>query len=89
MKRAQPSIAGNHKGLSKREHLTRGSYLSAYPVREHDIIYHAAADDHIVIVAVLAQERDVPHYLRQNSSLIGRELDSIIQKIKRGKLVVK
>lgn len=67
-------IASNHKGLAKRDHITGETGFGAYPVREHYIIYHPVTDNHIVVVAVMPQERDIPNIIKRNTAEINRIL---------------
>jgi len=79
-------IAKSYKTLRSRSEFSAGTDLSIYPVREHYIIFYPTAKEHIVIVAVLRQGRDIPGILRANSVDIDRALKKIRSKVQSKKL---
>jgi len=78
--------AMNYRSLSKRDDLSGDTGLSVHPVREHYLVYLPVAEQHIVIVAVVRQSRDVPEILGKAEFMIRREVMEIREKIERGEL---
>jgi len=76
----------NYRSLSERDDLSGDTGLSVHPVREHYLVYLPVADQHIVIVAVVRQLRDVPEILGKAEFMIRREVMEIREKIERGEL---
>ena len=74
----------NYRSLSNRDDLTGDTGLSVHPVREHYLVYLPVVDQHIVIVAVIRQSRDVPEILGKAEFMIRREITEIREKIQRG-----
>ncbi len=81
-------IAKSYKSLRSRSELAAGTGVSIHPIREHYIIFHPVGKEHIVILAILRQGRDVPNILRANSVRIERELKEIRRKIDQGDIVI-
>ena len=79
-------VAINHRSLSRRDDLSGDTGLSVHPVREHYLVYLPVADQHIVIVAVMRQSRDVPEILGRAEFMIRREVTKIREKIESGEL---
>jgi len=76
----------NYHSLSKRDDLSGDTGLSVHPVREHYLVYLPVAEQHIVIVAVVRQSRDVPKILGRAEFMIRREVMGIREEIERGEL---
>ena len=76
----------NHRSLGKRDDLTGDTGLFVHPVREHYLVYLPVDDQHIVIVAVIRQSRDVPDILAKADFMIRREVSEIIGKINNGEI---
>jgi len=72
--------------LSNRDDLSGDTGLPVHPVREHYLVYLPVADQHIVIVAVVRQSRDVPEILGRAEFMIRREVMEIRGKIEHGEL---
>lgn len=81
-------IAKSYKSLRSRSELAAGTGVSIYPIREHYVIFHPVGKEHIVILALLRQGRDIPNILRANSVRIERELKDIRRNIEQGDLVI-
>jgi len=79
-------VAMNYRSLSERDALSGDTGLSVHPVREHYLVYLPVADQHIVIVAVVRQSRDVPEILGRAEFMIRREVAEIREKIECGEL---
>jgi plasmid stabilization system protein ParE len=79
-------IAENQSALRRRQELSGGTGLRAYPVREHYIVYEPLAERFIAVVAVIRQGRDIPAVLQKWSLPIRRELIEIRAKIARGEI---
>jgi len=75
-------VAENHKRVPNRSHLTGETGLSLYPVNNHYLAYYPIADDHIVIVAVIKQVRDLPSRLNQHAERIAQQLSQAMDNIK-------
>ncbi len=81
-------IVAHHQALNSREDLTGDTGLSIHPVREHYLIYLPVGDQHIVIVAVIRQSRNIPQILGRAAFMIRREVIEIKNRIKRGELLL-
>jgi len=81
-------IAKNHGTFRSREDLTGDLDLSVYAVREHYLVYVPVSKNHIVIVAVVRQGRDLPAILAKGSFQIKQSLNEIQDKIDKGEITV-
>lgn len=81
-------IAKNHESFMPRGDLAGGTELSLYPVREHYLVYHPVSKNHVVILAVLRQGRDIPAILNKGHRQIRRGLEEITNKIARGEIKI-
>ena len=79
-------VATHHQVLNSREDLTGDTGLSIHPVREHYLIYLPVGDQHIIIVTVIRQSRDIPQILGKAEFMIRREVIEIKNSIQRGDL---
>jgi plasmid stabilization system protein ParE len=68
LKKAAEFVADNIGKAPTRAHLVGESGLSLYPVNNHFIAYRPVTVDHIVIIAIIRQSRDV-------AALIAAEAD--------------
>ena len=80
-------IAEHHASLRRRHDLAGGTALLLHPVREHYIVYEPLDEQHIVIVAVIRQRRDIPAILQKWAAPIRRELTEIRALIDGGKIL--
>ncbi len=76
----------NYRSLRKRDDLSGDTGLFVHSVREHYLVYLPVDEQHIVIVAVVRQSRDVPEILGRAEFMIRREVMEIREKIERGEL---
>ena len=81
---AAEDTAKNYRSLARKDQLTGTSGLGIRAAREHYLVYVPIGDRNIVIVALIRQTRDVPAILKANGFLIRRQLDEIVDKLKRG-----
>jgi len=79
-------IADSQSALRRRQELSGGTSLLAYPVREHYIVYEPLAEGFIAVVCVIRQERDIPAILQKWSVPIRRELIEIRARVARGEI---
>lgn len=63
--------------MAKREDLTGDSGLCIHPIREHYLIYLPVSPNHIIIVSVQRQSRDIPALLKQSAFILKREVEAI------------
>lgn len=70
-------VALNQETMAKREDLTGDSGLCIHPVREHYLIYLPVSANHIIIVSVQRQSRDIPALLKQSAFILKREVEAI------------
>lgn len=70
-------IAKNLDAHQKRDDLAGDTGLCIHPIREHYLIYVPDGNDHVIIVALIRQGRNVPDILRANAFKIHRELDQL------------
>jgi plasmid stabilization system protein ParE len=89
LKKAAEFAADNHGKVSTRAHLTGESGLSLYPVNNHFIAYRPVAENHIVIIALFRQSRDIPSFIRAESEKFKKDFLEIERKIKSGSIVIK
>ncbi len=86
LNRAAEYVAEHHENLCHREDLTGDTGLSIHPVREHYLIYMPVDKHYIIIVSVLRQSRNIPEILKKTAFMIQREIKTIQQGLKSGKL---
>ena|SRR5947209_4908910 len=79
--------AENHALVPHRSKLAGETGLSLYPVNNYYLAYHPVADDHIVIVAVVHQARDLPNLLNDNAERIKYELSLAMEALTAGQTV--
>jgi plasmid stabilization system protein ParE len=79
-------VAENHVKLHERNELAGGTSLNVYPVREHYLVYELLDAQHIVVVAVIRQGRDLPAILRKWSGAIRREVTDVRSRTERGEI---
>jgi plasmid stabilization system protein ParE len=79
-------IAEHHASLRGRHDLAGGTALLLHAVREHYLVYEPLDEQHVVIVAVLRQQRDIPAILQKWAAPIRRELIEIRAAIESGKI---
>src|ERR1700682_369301 len=79
-------IAEHHASLRGRHDLAGGTALLLHAVREHYLVDEPLDEQHVVIVAVLRQRRDIPAILQKWAAPIRRELIEIRAAVERGKI---
>jgi len=70
-------IANNMASLTTKQHITGSTNLSAYPIREHYLVFLPVKKNFIIIIALLRQTQDIPTILESNHFIIRRELEEI------------
>lgn len=88
LERAAEFAADNIGKIQTRAHLTGDSGLSLYPVNNHFIAYRPVADNHIVIIALFRQSRDIPSFVMAEAEKFKADFAEIEQKIKMGKIIL-
>jgi len=78
----------NQQAIAQRDDLAGGSGLLIHPVREHYLIFLPTTCNHIIIVSVLRQGRDIPEILKRASFMLKREVDRITQLIGNGEITI-
>lgn len=78
----------NQQTIAQRDDLTGGSGLLIHPLREHYLIFLSVNSNHIIVISVLRQGRDIPEILRRSSFIIKREIDRIKKMIETGKVEI-
>lgn len=79
-------VAEHHASLRGRHDLAGGTALLLHAVREHYLVYEPLDVQHVVIVAVVRQRRDIPAILQKWAAPIRRELIEIRAAIESGKI---
>jgi plasmid stabilization system protein ParE len=81
-------VAEHHASLRGRHDLAGGTALLLHSVREHYLVYEPLDDQHVVIVAVVRQGRDIPAILQKWAAPIRRELTEIRAGVESGEIVL-
>ncbi|MDQ6972888.1 MAG: type II toxin-antitoxin system RelE/ParE family toxin [Mariprofundaceae bacterium] len=84
--RAAEHAATHWQSLSTREDIAGDTGLCVHPVREHYLVYLPVVNQHIVVVAVIRQSRDVPEILGRAEFIIRREVTGVRESIERGEI---
>jgi len=79
-------IAEHHASLRGRHDLAGGTALLLHAVREHYLVYGPLDEQHVIIVAVVRQRRDIPAILQKWAAPIRRELIEIRAAIESSKI---
>jgi len=87
LKKAAEFAVAHHGKIPTRSHLTGDSGLSLYPVNGLYIAYRPVADDHIVIIAILNQSRDIPAFVIAEANKFQEDFLEIERKIKQGEII--
>ena len=87
LKKAAEFAADHHGKIPTRSHLTGDSGLSLYPVNNHFLAYRPVAPNHIVVIAIFRQSRDVAALIVANAETFRKDFLNIEEKIKRGEIV--
>lgn len=88
-KKAAEFAADNVGKVSTRAHLAGESGLSLYPVNNHYIAYRPVAENHIVIIAIFRQSRDIAALVMAEAEKFQKDFLDIEQKIKGGGISIK
>lgn len=82
-------FAADHIGkLPTRTHLVGESGLSLYPVNNHYLAYRPVGNNHIVIIAIFRQARDIPALITAEAEKFQKDFLEIEQKIRNGAIVI-
>lgn len=84
--KAAQFIAENQSILRTRTELSGDTGLCIYPVREHYIIYLPYSNEHIIIVSIIRQVRDIPTILKKRKHEIRQSVLEIMNRIENGKI---
>ena len=86
LNRAAEFAAANVGKIPTRSHLTGESGLSLYPVNSHFIAYRPVAKNHIVIIAVFRQSRDITRFILSEADKFKMDFAEIERKIENGEI---
>ena len=89
LKNAAEFAADNIGKIPARAHLVGDSGLSLYPVKNHFIAYRPVAEDHIVIITIFRQSRDVAALIAAEADRFRADFSEIERKIKDGTISIK
>jgi plasmid stabilization system protein ParE len=89
LKKAAEFAANNIGKVPTRAHLVGDSGLSLYPIHNHFIAYRPVTEDHIVIIAIVRQSRDIAALITAESDRFRADFSEIEQKIKNGIIAIK
>ena len=86
LKKAVEFVSSHHAKIPARQHLTGDSGLNLYPVNNLYIVYRPIAGDHVVIISVISQLRDIPTLLIAQEKEFEKDFLEIQKKIKDGEI---
>jgi plasmid stabilization system protein ParE len=77
LKKAAEFAADNIGKVATRSHLTGDSGLSLYPVRSFFIAYRPVSENHIVIIAIFPQSRDIVTLVMKEADRFRKDFEEI------------
>src|SRR5277367_4079932 len=89
LKKAAEFAANNIGKVATRGHLTGDSGLSLYPVNNHFLAYRPVSIDHIVIIAIFRQSRDVAAHIAAEAERFQNDFREIERRLESGEISLK
>ena len=88
LKKAAQFAADNIGKVATRSHLTGDSGLSLYPVRSLFIAYRPVSKNHIVIIAIFPQSRDIAALVMTEADRFRKDFEEIEHGMARGEISI-